>query len=533
MKHILIITAVLCVFVAGAMAETTVVPTNYATISAALAGIDRTDGAPDTINVETGTITEGATIDIAPSDELTINGDNDGNGNCVVVFTAVDQGYGVIVQAASDEDVTINNLTLIPQYAGVGVNDLVGAAMLLDDDPAGTGATTTITVSGCVVSSSSTGEAVSDPDAAPPSDYTRWNGSASQYMYGVRVNDTSPSSELTFELVNVKVAHGLNRGFYIRNDAGTTCNMTDCTARYATGGSTTGIRCFSLNGTWNVTDCESTNNGGDHALEAASGAGDVVINGGVFGDCAGGYNMNLAHEGTVTLNGTADEPIVCRNGANRGIRFNDAALQLLGMDYVVVASAGVYGVSINEWDGTVNPTLSHVAVIDSAGIIAGSANFDNGDSNTGAVSVGITDSTFTNNGGATGGSIRVRYGADKTINATRCIFDGHSGQYAMGASGGADAATTVLNATDCAFSPSITPFAAALATTSNTNGVTASAEFASVNYSDVTQLASTGDFLRPTNTALGAASTPGGVDILGYSTNGTAVPVELSIFSTN
>jgi len=533
MRHFLF--AMLCLLVVtGAMAETVSIPADYATLSAALAGINRTDSVADVININAATITEAVTIAIAPSDEITINGDADADGNCVVVFTAIDAGYGLIAQAATGENVTINDLTLIPSYQGVGANAFVGAGMLLGDaNP--TGAGTTITLDNCVVSSSSTGEVANDPDAAPPADYTYWDGSAAPvYMYGIRVNDTAASSELTFDLIDCKVAHGVNRGFYIRNDAGTTCNMTRCTARYAgsVAGAFTGIRCYTMNGTWNLTDCESTNNGGDHALDASSGNGNVVINGGLYGDVIGGYNMNLATGGTVELNGTVDAPIVCPNGANRGIRFSNSALQLLKMDYVVVAGCGVYGVSINEWDGTVNPVINHVATVDCGGAIAGGANFDNGDTNTGAVSVTLNDCSFVDNGGATNGGIAVRYGNDKTMIANRCIFAGSVGQYGMGTRG-AFQASNELVANDCAFY-NVTHFVTTPDTvTSETNSVDANPNFASKDYSNYTALAPTGDFLRPQSHFLGAATTPGGVDILGYSVNASTVPVELSLFSTH
>ena len=122
------------------------------------------------------------------TDPITIDGDGDLNGTrAVVALSALPAVVGGVSNARFDIElqnvggsVTIQNLTVVPNYLGAGALNTALDCAIGIDEANGTGGPyvgATVNFTNCLFTASTTGNVPVDPLAAAPADITRFSGS--------------------------------------------------------------------------------------------------------------------------------------------------------------------------------------------------------------------------------------------------------------------------------------------------------------------------------------------------------------------
>jgi putative intracellular protease/amidase len=463
------------------------VPPHFSSISDAIAALSRNDGSADTINVAASTIQQATSISIdftgGNTDALTINGDADGNGSCVVVFFDSIGVYAIEAYQVSGVSLTIRDLVMIPQFAGTGVNDFEHAALFLDDDVPGsdTGSPligNRVSVENVVVTASLNGNIPADPDQLIYKyiDYTRWNGAdAPAYFSGARTTSTAVgSSDYLISMTGFKVAHAAASGFNLRHDSGARMTLRDCSAKYCV---RQGLYTYYMNGDMRLENCELSHNAqhgyyhydGGGSLElidctvnhnAVSGLRlggtssanipDTTISGGSFCD-NGTEHINsgiwiYGNGGSLDMRGSADDPILLLENYTHGIRFENDTLQLSRVEYTLFAGHRRSGARLSSLNLSSSPVFEHCAFSNNGYDTADHhAQFSLNVANTAAATLTFNDCTFFNvNHDGYDHIVIDSVGTwNVTLDINRCIFAG-------GPSGaGNDERALYLDGTNC------------------------------------------------------------------------------------
>lgn len=263
-----------------------------------------------------------------------------------------------------------------------------------------------------------------------------------------------------------------------------------------------------------------------HGLEV--GASDCTVSGGsqFCDNNQDGINVGSS-SGTLTCTGNDSSPVVIANNTRRGV-YTSRSDNEVDFTYTVFAGNKILGVFINEIDMDSDPTFTKCAFVNNGAtnpIYHGQVNIQ--DTNPLTASIFFNQCTFYNTPGIGEYAIVIDDTATKnlTIDLDDCIFaaDENTERAVDIYSGGVGCRAFM---TYCAF---VTEGPYALASSYLSSGTYsefgsthADPDFASVDYSDYTALASTGDFLRVRSNAYINQGT-GSTDLSGYNSNGTLV----------
>ncbi|NQT86436.1 hypothetical protein HQ560_06700, partial [bacterium] len=147
--------------------------------------LSRNDGEADVIDVKVNRTTERKTLWIAGSDDLTINGNADGDGSACTVVSA---GGGVLVSiaATSSTSYTLNDLVLVPAHAGGDVAE-AAIAYACEQFPS----KAKVLLNSVTITASAAGDVAVAPAAPPRESYAAWTHALRLFRKGkAYVSDT-------------------------------------------------------------------------------------------------------------------------------------------------------------------------------------------------------------------------------------------------------------------------------------------------------------------------------------------------------
>lgn len=415
---------------------------SYSTISDALAALNRTDGEADVLDISMDSISHSDTLAIdftGATDALTINGDSNSDGNCVLVFSGGTE-YAVKVTQISGTNFTMNNVTIIPEdNSAVDAQTLAVAAMnLANDDSALSG--NRVAMDNVIITASTTGSAVVDPVLEAPDDITRFDGSADpMYSSGLRIESTADgTTDYQVAINNCTFSHGASRGIYSRPDAGSTVTLTDCKAMY---NGNVGFRTYDMGGDFILNNCESCYNSGGFemtgTLDGSFDAGDITIIDGKYSNNTGN-GIWTKQNANITVKGSTGNYLELIGNGRAGVMFGSdgagAVDEKITVENLISTNNGQYGIELYELDIANSQPIKNCLLA-----YNGFANLRIGDTNVDAATVSVQNSTLYKPIGtaddyheAPFGNLLVSWNQanEITVDFTDCIIAG-SGTYAI------------------------------------------------------------------------------------------------------
>lgn len=461
MKKLLLSLSVFSLLLGSYATTLAVDGSSYSTISDALAALNRSDGEADVLDISMDTISHSDTLAVdftGTTDALTINGDSNSDGNCVLVFSGGTE-YAMVVTQTSGVNFTMNDVTIIPEdNAAEDAQTVAVAALQLKDDEAAL-VGNRATFNNVVISGSTSGNAVVDPTAEPPADITQFDGSAApMYCSGLRVQSTvDGTSDYQVAVNDSFFSHGASRGVYARSDAGSTATFTNCKAYY---NGNVGIRTYDMGGDLTLNNCEACYNGGggfemNGTKDGSFAAGDITILDGKYSNNTGN-GIWTQQDAMISVKGSVGTYLEIIGNSNRGLKIGadgDGAINsTFDFENLIITDNGAYGVEFYELDfaAAANQPVENCLMA-----YNGFANVRIGDTNESAATLSIKNSTMyrpigsSDSFNAPFGNIMISYtGCDLlTVDCQDCIIAG-SGTYAY-RNGRLDDGSAGLGGEDC------------------------------------------------------------------------------------
>lgn len=371
------------------------------------------DGAPDVINVVVDSLAMTNAINVngnttpGHTDDITINGDADGNGTVCTITWTTPTG-GVIISAvawnldlAPNQDVVIRDFRNIPVDQPVVAAATQNAGVLVVDEANGAAnANATVLLERFSYTASTAGNVAVNPDAAAPADVTRWrdvSGNGANLAF-----QSSPGGAgKTITMRDCTFAHGAQDQVWFYIDDGTVATMTRCRVLRGVAGSVIdGLGATDAGSlVLNLTDCEFAfhdNHGVNGVDGIAAGRANVTVGPGcVFQNNAFRGFEQTVPDGNISFAGSERKPVIVRNNGNRGIRFNNASAALGASSWLQVYSNSVYGIELPAIDlNLVSPSFTRCLFANNGDTLTPFAQFRVADANTAAATITFNDCTF-------------------------------------------------------------------------------------------------------------------------------------------
>lgn len=407
---------------------------DYETLGEALVALTGSKSGPTTIDIVSNT-TETVHVEFNSPDPIIVNGNDN-----VLVFTAgtIAGGVASSIVNSDNSSVTINDVTLIPEYDTAGGETNFGAAAMRIWDQGTATTESVVLMTNVTITGSTVGGVPVDPTAAAPADITRFVfGSSPIFAGGIRIDATTGGNDNTVDIVDSIVSHTASRAIYAAFKDGMKLTTERVQTSYNSG---VGLRTFAMTGDWDVIDCISTFNS-DHGFALASltgGSTDAIVNiiGGSFSNNLGaGYGIDLASAATVTI-----DNVEIIGNANRGLRYsNSNGLVGASLTNTIIADNGSFGIDINEIDLANSfqapNSFDNLIIANNGSISATPSNISNGATFSAAPgsepTITISNVTFHNPGGDQGDAFIARnfdhrFGSDQIWEFVDCIFSGNA-----------------------------------------------------------------------------------------------------------
>ncbi|GAB4316459.1 MAG: hypothetical protein Kow0059_08940 [Candidatus Sumerlaeia bacterium] len=387
------------------------------------------DSNPDVINIVVDTLFQSQPVylnAITPSpghsDDLTINGDADGNGTaCTITFAeAMTNGnivaspnqFCVAMDLASGQDFTLNDVVIIPEFKGAGALTTTHGGIGIDEANGSAALTNCIvTLNNVTITASTTGNTPVNPDSAPPADITRFAQNATYFAILTWGSSPTGSSGLVLNMTDVTVAHSFQDQIWFYQDTQTpgsnVVNMTRVRALRGTAATavTDGIGASTADSlVVNMKDCEFSynNNYGIANMGGASTAGrHLVLN--ILEGCVmqnnGFRGLSTGANQRTIIKGVEGNPVIIRNNGNRGVYTSSGTAATFGLiEHAQIYNNGVYGFEFNEIDlQTVPPVFNKVLFAQNGSVLTPGVNYSNfriGDTNSAPATITFNDCTF-------------------------------------------------------------------------------------------------------------------------------------------
>ena len=201
-------------------------PGTFATLSTAIAWLrDRSSEEPDIIDITCDTLYEPTCVELDVWDDLTINGDADGNGvSATVIITPsapVDWSTpcGMYLNVPIQHAYTLRDLVLIPQYVSAGY--AVGAhGLVLDEqNPSGQASNTQVTLENITIAGSLPGNVATAADTDSRASATMFGGVSGAYDAAVLQRPAGWAGDdacrQTVNATNLTVTHSATTGLIL------------------------------------------------------------------------------------------------------------------------------------------------------------------------------------------------------------------------------------------------------------------------------------------------------------------------------
>lgn len=436
-KRLLISLFTLCCLTGVSMATTLVVDgpgdgdgangDEYDSIDAAIAALkaanQQFDDVDDVINITVPTLFQSNSVYVNGNDLVSTHTDNltiNGNG-CVITFAealgipnivASPNHYFFGIDITSNQTITLNDFTAIPEFLGAGALTTPHGCLGIDEANDAVITNSTVNLNNVVFTASTTGNTPVDPNAAAPADVTRNAQNVTAIANVTWLSSPLASTGLVVNMTDCVVAHGFRNQIIWYQDSSTPnsnfVNMTRClvtrgTAATAITSGMTATTAASL--TVNIADCEFSfnNNHGIAQMTGAATAGqntNVNVLQGTVLQNNGFRGLDIGANETVNILGTEGNPVIIRNNGNRGVRTNSGTAGRVGLvEHCLIYDNAVLGWEFNEVDLQGSPPVFNKVLFSQNGsIIFPLHNFRLGDTNAVAGTITFNDCTFHNVG---------------------------------------------------------------------------------------------------------------------------------------
>lgn len=401
-----------------------------AAINSLVSGLLHNDGLADTINITTDTLFQSEPVylnAISPApghtDDLTINGDADDNGNACVITFSETMTLGNIVASPNqfcfgldlddNQNFTLNDVVIIPEYKGAGAQTTTHGGFGVDEADGATAHTNcVVSLNNVIITASTAGNVPVDPDSPPPADITRF---AQTTTYGAILTwGSSPSGSLglVMNLTDVTVAHAFQDGIWFYMDSQTVSsnfvNMTRtrsmrhvAATAVADGIGATTAECLNVI----MIDCEFSHNSEHGIFGMAGGATagrqlNLTIGPGTKLQNNGFRGLSTGANQFTTIQGVEGNPVIIRNNGNRGVFTGSGTAGRLSLiEHAQIYNNNIYGFEFNEIDlQNGPPVFNKVLFARNGNFLAAAApfyaQFRVGDTNASAATITFNDCTF-------------------------------------------------------------------------------------------------------------------------------------------
>ena len=203
-------------------------PGRFASVRSALAWLRAHESeAPDAIDITCDTLTETGCLELNVRDDLTINGDADGDG--VPVTLAVTPGTAaewaracaLYLDVPIQHHYTLRDLVVVPQFVSAGYATGAYGMVIDEQNPSGEACAWTLTLENVTIAGSLPGNVPTNPELDARTAATRFGGTDANYGAAVLQrtsawgNDDSCRQSVTAR--NVVVTHSATRGLALQS----------------------------------------------------------------------------------------------------------------------------------------------------------------------------------------------------------------------------------------------------------------------------------------------------------------------------